>query len=173
MGKQQLRRHTMMLAWRRDDGHRKYRKADVTARMPLRARVRCCLKTACALIAFASAMPAAAQQLTCQPPLQPMLRIELYFGRSIAGDRPVSDREWARFVAQELTPRFPDLTVLDARGAWRKGQHEMRGHTKLVIIVVPEGAAARGHIAEVTEAYKHRFRQTSVGVVTQSVCASF
>jgi hypothetical protein len=131
------------------------------------------LQAACVVLAIASATPAIAQQLTCHPPLQAMLRIELYFGRSIEGDRPVSDREWARFVAQELTPRFPDLTVLDARGAWRKGQHEMREHTKLVVIVVQEGATARGHIAEVTEAYKQRFRQTSVGVVTQPVCASF
>ena len=115
----------------------------------------------------------ASAQQSCAPPLAPMLKVELYFGMSVDGHHAVSDREWARFVAQELTSRFPGLTVLDARGAWRKEHHEMREHSKLVIVVTKDGAATRNHIAEVTEAYKHRFHQTSVGIVTQPVCAAF
>lgn len=116
--------------------------------------------------------PALAQQ-SCAPPLAPMLKVELYFGMSVDGHHAVSDREWARFLAQELTARFPGLTVLDARGAWRKDQHEMREHSKLVIVVTKDGAVTHNQIAEVTEAYKRRFHQTSVGIVTQPVCAVF
>lgn len=119
------------------------------------------------------AMPALAQQPPCVPPLTPQLRIEMYFGMGVAGRRPVSDGEWARFVTHELTHRFPGLTVLDARGAWRKGQHEMREHSKQVVVVTEDGPATRNAIAEVAEAYKERFHQSSVGIVTQAVCAAF
>ena len=119
------------------------------------------------------ATPALAQQPPCAPPLTPQLRIEMYFGMGVAGRRPVSDGEWARFVTHELTRRFPGLTVLDARGAWRKGQHEMREHSKQVVVVTEDGPATRNAIAEVAEAYKERFHQSAVGIVTQTVCAAF
>jgi hypothetical protein len=116
---------------------------------------------------------AQAQERVCTPPLEAMLRVELYFGRSIEGGRHVSDREWAQFLTHELTPRFPGLTVLDARGAWKRGEHQMRELTKVVVMVMPDGVASRGQIAAVAESYKTRFHQTSVGIVTQPVCASF
>jgi hypothetical protein len=126
-----------------------------------------------ALALILMAAPALAQQPPCAPPLTAHMRIELYFGLGVHGRRPVSDSEWARFVTHELTHRFPGLTVLVARGAWRKGQHEMREHSKLVVVVAEDGPATRNAIAEVTEAYKERFHQSSVGIVTQAVCAAF
>ena len=119
------------------------------------------------------ATPAIAQQPPCAPPLAPMLRVELYFGMGVHGRRPISETEWARFVTHELTHRFPGLTVLDARGAWRKGEHEMREHSKLVVVVTEDGPPTRNAIAEVTDAYKQRFHQSAVGIVTQPVCAAF
>ena len=117
--------------------------------------------------------PAIAQQPACAPPLAPMLRVELYFGMGVHGRRPVSEGEWARFVTHELTHRFPGLTVLDARGAWRKGEHEMREHSKMVVVVTEDGPATRNAIAEAADAYKQRFHQSAVGIVTQAVCAAF
>ena len=119
------------------------------------------------------ATPAIAQQPACAPPLAPMLRVELYFGMGVHGRRPVSESEWARFVTHELTHRFPGLTVLDARGAWRKGEHEMREHSKMVVVVIEDGPATRNAITEVADAYKQRFHQSAVGIVTQAVCAAF
>jgi hypothetical protein len=130
-------------------------------------------KAALVLALTLFATPVLAQQPSCAPPLAPMLRVEFYFGMSVDGQHSVSDREWARFLAQELTHRFPGLTVLDARGAWRKGEHEMREHSKLVVVVTEDGPATRNHIAEVSNAYKQRFHQVSVGIVTQPVCAAF
>jgi hypothetical protein len=130
-------------------------------------------KTAASLLILLLCAPAHAQDSTCTPPLKSMLRVELYFGRSIKGSRPVSDREWAQFVSRELTPRFPGLTMLDGRGAWRRGEHEMREQTKIVIVVLPDSPANRGQIAAATDAYKEAFQQTSVGIVSQPVCAAF
>jgi len=130
------------------------------------------------LAGYASALallatPALAQQQSCAPPLTPQLRVEMYFGMGVAGRRPVSDSEWSRFVTHELTHRFPGLTVLDARGAWRKDQHELRERSKLVVVVTEDGPATRNAIAEAAEAYKHLFHQSAVGIVTQAVCAAF
>jgi hypothetical protein len=129
-------------------------------------------KVVLALALTVLATPALAQQ-TCTPPLSPMLRVEFYFGRNIAHHAPVSDRAWARFVRTELTPRFPGLTVLDAQGAWRDGTREVREASKLVIVVVKDDAATRDAVAAASDAYKRRFHQTSVGIVTQTVCAAF
>jgi hypothetical protein len=130
------------------------------------------MKTILVAALVSLATPALAQQ-ACAPPLTPHLRVEFYFGLSVDGRHSVGDRDWARFVAQELTHRFPGLTVLDARGAWRKEGHELREHSKLVVVVTEDGPATRNAIAEVSETYKHRFHQSAVGIVTQPVCAAF
>ena len=42
---------------------------------------------------------------------------DLFFGRGKGGAEAMSDDAWARFLAREVTPRFPDgLTVLDGFG---------------------------------------------------------
>jgi hypothetical protein len=116
-----------------------------------------------------------AQQLTCAAPAKPMLRAELMFGRNIGGHLGITDTRWRDYVARELTPRFPDgLTVLDAQGQWRNKRGAIvRERSKLVIVVTANDAAARERIAAAAEAYKQRFRQQSVGVVTRPVCAEF
>lgn len=105
-----------------------------------------------------------------------MLRAELYFGRNTHGRQSVSDREWARFLAHELTPVFPDgLTVLDGWGQWRHaGTGAMvREPSKVVVIVAADATKVRARLAAVADAYKQRFEQESVGIVVQSVCAAF
>ena len=117
-----------------------------------------------------------AQGGSCPPPTKTMLRAELYFGRDIGGRLGVSERQWGRFLAREITPRFPDgLTVLDARGQWRDpARHALvREPSKLVIIVAADDGRTRRRLAEVAKAYKTRFRQKSVGLVLSTVCAAF
>ena len=116
-----------------------------------------------------------APAIVCHDPLKPMLRAELFFGRDIRGHHVVSDRQWARFLVHELTPRFPDgLTVIDGRGQTRNGEDAvMREHTKVVVIVTADAGGVRARIAAVVAAYKELFDQSSVGVVLQPVCAAF
>jgi hypothetical protein len=129
---------------------------------------------ACGLVAatiFAST-PAA----SCSPPLQSAQRIELMFGRHIRGRLGVGNTTWTRFLAREITPRFPDgLTVLDAAGQWRDpaGGRLAREPSKLVIIVTADDAPVADKIAAIAAAYKRRFHQKSVGVVISEVCAGF
>lgn len=133
------------------------------------------LKAFIVAVVVTLASPAAAQDIACHDPLKPMLRAELFFGRNIGGRQNVSDREWARFLANELTPRFPEgLTVIDGRGQWRHAGtgDVVREPSKIVVIVTPDAALVRARIAAVAEAYKHHFAQESVGIVLQPVCAA-
>ncbi len=97
-------------------------------------------------------------------------------GRAIGGRLGVSVSARSRFLAREITPRFPDgSSVVDASGQWRDriSGRTMREPSKLVIIVVPDEAAMHDRITAIVAAYKHKFRQQSVGVVTRPVCAAF
>jgi hypothetical protein len=133
------------------------------------------LRTLTAVVTMlASAIVADAQERTCPDPLKLMLRTELYFGRNIGGRLGVSERQWARFRDSELTAHLPDgFTVIDAKGQWRDGPTIVREPSKLVIVLTGDDADARARIAAATQAYIKRFRQKSVGVVTQPVCAAF
>jgi Protein of unknown function (DUF3574) len=128
-------------------------------------------------LAILLALPASgtAQDLGCRPPQKPMLDIELFFGRNIGGRLGVSDGAWAQFLAHEVTSRFPDgLTVIDASGQWRSPQGKIvRERSKLVRILVPAEGDAPSRIDAIAEAYKRRFRQQSVGIVTRQSCVAF
>jgi hypothetical protein len=113
---------------------------------------------------------------SCTAPLRSMQRIELMFGRNVRGRLSVGDAAWARFLAREITPRFPDgLTVVDAAGQWRDPAtgRTAREPSRLVIIVTAGDAPAEDRIAAIVAAYKERFHQKSVGVVATAVCAAF
>jgi len=117
-------------------------------------------------------MPAAAE--TCADPLKPMLRAELFFGRTIGDRFGVTDRLWQIYVDRELTPRFPEgFTVVDGKGQWREDDAIMREASKIVIVVTADSAEVRTRIAAAMNAYIKQFRQKSVGLVTQAVCAAF
>lgn len=117
-------------------------------------------------------LPAAAEP--CADPLKPMLRAELFFGRTIGDRFGVTDRLWQIYVDRELTPRFPDgFTVIDGKGQWREDDVVMREASKVVIMVAPDSAELRTRIATAMNAYIKQFRQKSVGLVTQAVCAAF
>ncbi len=134
------------------------------------------LYLALALLSLSAAQPAAAQAVTCAAGANPALEAELFFGRNIGGKLGVTEARWARFVAEEVTPRFPDgLTVLDGTGQWRdtKSARIVREPSKVVVLVLRDAAKAQAQIDAVVAAYKARFRQQSVGVVTRPVCAAF
>jgi hypothetical protein len=85
----------------------------------------------------------------------------LYFGtQKPGGDPPVSDAEWQQFLADVVTPRFPDgFTTWEASGQWRdqKGAIE-RERTHILQIVKPNEMKIR----EIVEIYKRQFAQEAV-----------
>lgn len=98
----------------------------------------------------------------------------LYFGATGPGGQ-VSEQEWQAFLADTVTPRFPDgLSVWSASGQWRSSSMEInREDSRILNIVHPGGPSQDRSFQEIVSAYKLRFRQESVLRVQTPVCAGF
>jgi Protein of unknown function (DUF3574) len=119
---------------------------------------------------------AQAQMLACGGAQKQQQVAELMFGRKIVDRIAVTEDEWAQFLDQEITPRFPDgLTVFSAAGQWRDQTSNkiIREPSKIVLIVLPGKTDDLARINEIAQAYKSRFRQPSVGVILRQACVSF
>lgn len=126
------------------------------------------LGSALLLAVLASAGTAAAD--TCSAPLKPAVEVDLYFGRG-----KVNDVQWADFLAEEVTPRFPEgLSVVDVAGQWRDPSGRI-GHedSKLLILIVSDAPAHAPKVDAVITAFKKRFDQQSVLRVERPVCAAY
>jgi Protein of unknown function (DUF3574) len=120
--------------------------------------------------------PAQAQVLECRGGQKAQQVAELTFGRRIVGHIAVSETQWLQFIDNEITPRFPEgLTVYDASGQWRDPATKkiVRELSKVVLIVLPGNAEDLTRLNELTEIYKRRFKQQSVGMILRPACVSF
>ena len=88
----------------------------------------------------------------------------LFFGRNIGDAEGVSNEEWQAFLADTVTPRFPDgLSVFDAAGQWRDSQGAIvRERSKMMLILAEPSSDAVRRLDEISEEYKRRFSQESV-----------
>lgn len=93
-------------------------------------------------------------------------RTELYFGRSIPGGGIVSDEEWEKFLAEVVTPRFPDgFTILKATGQYRETNGKIDKELSEVLIFLYSAKArtsSRRKIEEIRRAYVKQFKQEAV-----------
>jgi len=120
--------------------------------------------------------PSPAPYICLLPAEQRMLVAELFFGRRIRNRTPLTDAEWAGFAAQIITPNFPDgFTVFDGQGQWRNPQtgHIARDPTKILMVAAKRTPDLARRLAAVIDAYKTRFHQQSVGIITRDSCAAF
>jgi hypothetical protein len=127
-------------------------------------------------IALVLLLAACATAPTCPAPSKPATQVDLYFGRDIGGRSQVSDAQWAHFIDEEVTPRFPDgLSVTDAYGQYRDDRtgRISRERSKRLTILIGDATAARPRFEAVVDAYKRRFQQQSVLKVEGPVCAAF
>jgi hypothetical protein len=116
------------------------------------------------------------QALECRGGQKAQQVAELTFGRRIVGHIAVSETQWLQFIDNEITPRFPEgLTVYDASGQWRDPATKkiVRELSKVVLIVLPGNPEDLTRLSELTEIYKRRFKQQSVGMILRPACVSF
>jgi hypothetical protein len=125
------------------------------------------------LFSIQAAEAAAADR--CRPPLEPWSQVELYFGRDLGGDAVVSEEAFQHFLAEVVTPLFPDgLSVVEVAGQFRDGEGTIvREPTKLLILLVPDAAGVAPDVETIIAAYKERFDQQSVLHAEQPVCVGF
>lgn len=106
----------------------------------------------------------------------PMLVVDLFFGRAMAGRGEVTDAEWARFVDRVVIPSLPaGFTVLDADGAWINPATHVtsRERSKLLIVALPDIANSLTAVASVRGTYQREFHQQLVGTTVMPACGSF
>jgi len=110
---------------------------------------------------------------SCPAPLRSAVEVDLYFGGDAGNGRAVSDAEWAAFMAEEVTPRFPDgLSVIDVAGQYREPSGRMvREKTKLIVVVIFDAPAHLAKVQALIEAYNRRHSQNSVFRTEHAVCA--
>ncbi|KEZ02829.1 hypothetical protein GQ57_27335 [Burkholderia sp. MSh2] len=134
---------------------------------------------AIALLAGCAAPPspvAGAQPACTQPGEHRMLQADLLFGRDIAGRGAVTDAERAAFLADTVTPRFPDgLTYWDTHGQWRDRASGAITHEDsfVIRILADDTPDTRARLTAIRQAYVQRFHQESVGITLVPACASF
>ena len=98
------------------------------------------------------------------------------FGRNIDNRPGVSDNAFRRFLDSEVTPRFPDgFTLLDTYGQFRgNGSRRIAKEAgKYLMIALADEMRDLERVREIAEAYKRRFNQQSVGIITRPSCVSF
>jgi hypothetical protein len=93
-------------------------------------------------------------------------RTELYFGRSIPGGGIVSEQAWTDFLAEIVTPRFPDgFTSLKAVGQYREKSGRIVSEPSEVLVFLYSGRnkdESRTKIEEIRATYLKMFKQESV-----------
>jgi uncharacterized protein DUF3574 len=111
------------------------------------------------------------------PNQKPMLVAELFFGRNVPGRAPVSEAEWADFVARVVAPNFPDgFTVFN--GDYGQGRDPRLGAVereppKIVLAAAEPRPDLKDRVETIRNAYQTRFAQRSVGVLTRWECGAF
>ncbi|HUB97532.1 MAG TPA: DUF3574 domain-containing protein [Stellaceae bacterium] len=101
---------------------------------------------------------------------------ELFFGRDVPNRAPVSDAEWSDFSATIIAASFPDgFTTFDGDGQWRNPAtgHTSHERTKILLVAAPRSPDLARRLDRVMSAYRERFNQISVGLITTDACAAF
>ena len=96
------------------------------------------------------------------------------FGRNIGQQLGVSDEDWRKFLDEDVTPRFPDgFSVMDVQGQWRASDGTLiHEPSKVLYLILDGGPDDPAKIANIRDAYKRRFKQESVLLVTRPACVS-
>ena len=127
------------------------------------------------ILAHLAAPDSRADVPPCPAGTERYAEFRLFFGRNRGGVEVVSDAGWRVFLAEEVTPRFPDgLTVVDAAGQWRDPSGTIeRERAKVLLVLAAPGAKGMRRTGEIAEAYKRTFGQESVLRTVGTTCASF
>jgi uncharacterized protein DUF3574 len=110
----------------------------------------------------------------CRAGEQKAVMDSLYFGTAMPGGR-VTAEDWQAFLAEVITPRFPEgLTAWAAAGQWKDATGDLQKEDSYVLHLIhgDTGEADRS-IHEIVTSYKERFHQEAVLRVRSPACMSF
>ena len=96
---------------------------------------------------------------------QSFARTELFFGSAKPDGSVITDEEFASFLNEEITPRFPDgLTLLVGSGQFKNGGGAIVRERSFILILLHARPlrASSANVDAIRQAYKARFAQESV-----------
>ena len=133
------------------------------------AAVVCCLLLAAAC--------ATGGDVACPDGMDPFTELNVYFGLEKGNGETVSEEEWQSFLADAVTPHFPDgLTVIDARGQWFDTTEGRlyRESTKVLNVLVPADGVedSVAAVRDISDRYKTQFDQQAVFHTSLPACAA-
>ena len=105
-----------------------------------------------------------------------MTETRLYFGLSQPSGRLVTERQFADFVATEVSPRIPEgFTIQDGHGFWKDGQSARTiSEASKVLVHLHQATPGSNEVMDaIADAYKQRFRQESVLRTDSPACVDF
>jgi hypothetical protein len=110
----------------------------------------------------------------CATGQQAAIQDLVYFGTDKPTGR-VTPEEWAQFLGEIVTPRFPEgFSVWQASGQWRSASGTIVQEPSFVLSLVhPPGTSIDHAIEELVASYKKRFHQEAVLRVRSVACMSF
>jgi hypothetical protein len=112
-------------------------------------------------------------------PAEKFRRTELYFGMNKHDGTVVTEEEWSKFLADEVTSRFPEgFTVLEGYGQFKNASGKIvKEKSRVLILLYPKRSRkdADQKIEEIRKAYTTIFKQESVlrMDIVQTVRVSF
>lgn len=125
------------------------------------------------VVLLALAGPAWAAQ-ECPKGLEPVTEFRMFFGLTDKDGTTVAEQEWEQFLADTITPRFPDgLTVFDGRGQWLPPTGDLQREPVKVVLGAVSSDTSRSMklVDEISAAYAKRFNQDAVFRMAGSACA--
>jgi len=126
-----------------------------------------------------AAMPAPAPSIdprSCTGPGTLYRRTELFLGLSRPGREPVTIGEFARFLKEVVTPRFPaGFTVFEGHGQFRDRHGTIVQEDARIVVLLYDALdrTAGARIEAIRAAYTQAFRQESVLRADGTACVFF
>ena len=133
------------------------------------------LAVVAAFLALAACGSVEVSTTECADGGEPWTEYRLFMGRGSGGVEVVSDAAWEAFLADTITPRFPDgLSVIDVAGQGTTADGTLeKERTKMLLVLAPPGDEPMDRINEIGDEYKERFNQNSVLRVVTEACVAF
>lgn len=113
---------------------------------------------------------------TQPPPACPPGQTQVRMAQVFLGARPPAKLDAAavaRFVDQEVTPRFPNgVSVVNGGDQWKGAENQiMREASKVLLIVLPADGGGHKRLEAIRAAYRLQFGQESAVFLPPPTCA--
>lgn len=111
----------------------------------------------------------------CPDSTKTAIHEQLYFGTAKPDGSNVSAGEWTQFVADVVTPKFPDgFTAWPASGQWRGADGGIVVEDTYVLVIIrTDDNAGSDAIRSIIRTYQSRFHQESVLRERHHTCVNF